>query len=80
MTTDTTHISDTTKISAAILDALADGEVHRWAELRAGLPGRDDGQRGRVLVALMHAGQVHAVKIDGATLVALPLHAAAPAA
>ncbi|MBF6161057.1 hypothetical protein [Nocardia cyriacigeorgica] len=80
MNTDTTQISDTTDISAAILDALADGQVHRWADVRAGLPGRDDWQRGKVLVALMYAGQVHAVKVGGATLVALPLDAAAPAA
>lgn len=68
-------------IRAAILDALADGEPRPWAELRHTLPGRDNWQRAQVLTALVFAGQVHAVKLGGATLVALPLHlAAVPAA
>lgn len=65
--------TDTTQISAAIVDALADGEVHRWSELRRSLPGPDDWQRGRALVALVHAGRVDAGQVGGSTYVSLPL-------
>ena len=65
----TTQVSDTTEISTAILEALADGEPRMWAELRRTLPGRDNWQCAEVLVELVHAGRVDAVKIGGATVV-----------